>query len=48
MIRPRVTYADRQPRKSGYLTQTILDRFNGDRRAAFAWLDRQDQEKRHG
>lgn len=43
MIRPRALL-DRQPRKSGYITQSLLNKF-GSREAVLAWLERQDRER---
>lgn len=43
---PRVTYASgRTPRRSGYVTQSLLNRFEGSRKAALEWLELVDRER---
>ena len=40
----RVIYETaRQPRRSGYITQSLLDQ-HGSREAVLAWLERQDNQ----
>jgi len=42
-MKPRVVYeSGRKPRKSGYITQRLLDQF-GSRQAALAYLEEQDR-----
>lgn len=44
-MKPRVIYqSGRKPRRSGYITETLLRQF-GSRQAALAYLEEQDRKR---
>lgn len=44
-MKPRVVYeSGRKPRRSGYITQSLLDQ-HGSRQAALPWLEEQDRKR---